>query len=344
MRCLTGRGLQTCVNVVKAIVINEFGGPEVFRAAEVEMHMPGEGEVLIRVEASSVNPVDTKIRSGVLEAIAPPFPAILHGDVAGVVESVGVGVTGLAPGDTVYACAGGFKGLPGSLAEFVLADAALVARRPANLTARAAGVLPLAGITAWDALHDRGQVAAGMRVLVHAGCGGVGHLGVQLAKAAGAEVTTTVSTLTKAELARELGADHVVLYPEQSVEDYVQAYTGGEGFDLVFDTVGDANLQNSFAAMRLQGRVVSIAARSEQDLTALHTRAGTLSVTFMLLPLITGQGRARHGEILRELTDLVEVGKVRPLLDQSAFSIEEVAQAHAKLESGRAVGKISLAW
>ena len=335
---------RTCVGGMKAMVIDEFGGPEVFRAAEVETPTPGDGEVLVRVEASSVNPVDTKIRSGVLAAIAPPFPAILHGDVAGVVESVGPGVDGFLPGDPVYACPGGFKSLPGALAEFVVADAVLLARRPSNLTPRQAGVLPLAAITAWDALHDRGGVAAGMRVLVHAGCGGVGHLGVQLAKAAGAEVATTVSTPAKAELARGLGADAVVLYPEQPVEDYVRECTGGEGFDLVFDTVGDANLQKSFAAMKLHGRVVSIAARSEQDLTPLHTRGGTLSVTFMLLPLITGMGRARHGEILRGLTELVEAGKVRPVLDEFEFDIGEVSQAHARLESGQAVGKVSLAW
>ena len=326
------------------MVINDFGGPDVFYSTEIETPTPNEGEVLLKVEATSVNPVDTKIRSGVLQAISPPFPAILQGDVSGIVESVGAGVSDFHPGDEVYSCCGGFKSLQGALAEFVVADAALLAKRPTNLSARQSGVMPLAAITAWDALHDRGHVSSGMKVLVHAGCGGVGHLGVQLAKAAGAEVTTTVSTKDKAHLARELGADHIVLYPDQPVEEYVQEYTNGEGFDLVFDTVGDANLQKSFAAMKLHGQVVSIAARSEQDLTPLHTRGGTLSVTFMLLPLITGVGRKRHGEILEQLTCLVEEGKVRPLLDDSEFAISEVSQAHAKLESGKAVGKISLAW
>jgi NADPH2:quinone reductase len=329
---------------MKAIIINKFGGPDVFAAADVEPPKPEPGQLLIRVEATSVNPVDTKIRSGALKAIAPPFPAILHGDVAGVVESTGEGVDGFNPGDPVYACPGGFKDLPGALAEFILADARLVARRPSNLDSRQSAALPLASITAWDALHDRGQVKEGMKVLVHGGCGGVGHLGLQLAKAAGAEVTTTVSTSQKADIALALGADHVVLYPEQEVDDYVQEYTGGIGFDLVFDTVGDANLQNSFAAIRLHGTVVSIAARSQQDLAPLHIRGGTLSVTFMLLPLITGKGRERHGEILREITRLVESGKVRPLLDESRFTIDGVGAAHARLETGQALGKVSLAW
>ena len=336
--------MAPCLARMKAMVINDFGGPDVFYSTEIETPTPNEGEVLLKVEATSVNPVDTKIRSGVLQVISPPFPAILQGDVSGIVESVGAGVSDFHPGDEVYSCCGGFKSLQGALAEFVVADAALLAKRPTNLSARQSGVMPLAAITAWDALHDRGHVSSGMKVLVHAGCGGVGHLGVQLAKAAGAEVTTTVSTKDKAHLARELGADHIVLYPDQPVEEYVQEYTNGEGFDLVFDTVGDANLQKSFAAMKLHGQVVSIAARSEQDLTPLHTRGGTLSVTFMLLPLITGVGRKRHGEILEQLTCLVEEGKVRPLLDDSEFTISEVSQAHAKLESGKAVGKISLAW
>jgi NADPH2:quinone reductase len=247
-------------------------------------------------------------------------------------------------GDPVYACPGGFKHLPGALAEYIVADADLVGKRPANLTSTEAGVLPLASITAWDALFDRGGVREGMKVLVHAGCGGVGHIGLQLAKAAGAEVSTTVSTYEKAEIARDLGADHVALYKEQSVQDYIAEFTGGRGFDVVFDTVGGPNLQNSFQAIRMNGMVVSIAARSVQDLTPLHTMGGTLSVTFMLLPIVTGQRRARHGEILAELTKLVESGKVRPMLDPEVFKIPDVGAAHAKLESGKALGKIALEW
>ena len=329
---------------MKAIVINDFGGPGVFQEMDLEKPEPGVGEVLIRVEGSSVNPVDTKIRSGVLAGISPPFPAVLHGDVSGVIESVGEGVSAFSVGDPIYACPGGFKHLPGALAEYIVADADLVGKRPVNLTSTEAGVLPLASITAWDALFDRGGVREGMKVLVHAGCGGVGHIGLQLAKAAGAEVSTTVSTYEKAEIARDLGADHVALYKEQSVQDYIAEFTGGRGFDVVFDTVGGPNLQNSFQAIRMNGMVVSIAARSVQDLTPLHTMGGTLSVTFMLLPIVTGQGRVRHGEILAELTQLVESGKVRPLLDPEVFKIPDVGAAHTKLESGKALGKIALEW
>lgn len=329
---------------MKAIVINEFGGTGVFHQAELDTPKAGAGELLIRVEASSVNPVDTKIRSGVLAGIAPPFPAILHGDCAGVVEALGEGISGFAIGDEVYCCPGGFKHLPGSLAEYVVADAQLVAKRPRNLSTTEAAVLPLASITAWDALFDRGKVSAGMKVLVHAGCGGVGHIGVQLARAAGAEVTTTVSTAAKAEIAKGLGADHVVLYPEREVEDYVSEYTGGAGYDVVFDTVGGNCIQDSFQAMKLHGSVVSIASRSVQDLTPLHTKGGTLSVTFMLLPLVTGVGRSRHGDILRELATWVEAGKVKPLLDPQVFWLPDVGVAHAKLEAGEAIGKIALEW
>ena len=329
---------------MKAIVINEFGDTGVFQEVEMDKPAVGAGEVLVRVEASSVNPVDTKIRSGVLSGLAPAFPAILHGDCAGVVESVGDGVDSFAPGDGVYCCPGGFKQLPGCLADYVVADACLVAKRPKNLSAVECAALPLASITAWDALFDRGCVEGGMKVLIHAGCGGVGHIGVQLAKAAGAEVTTSVSTPEKAEMAKGLGADYVALYKDRDVADYVDEFTGGSGYDVVFDTVGGECLQNSFKAMKMNGTVVSIAARSEQDLTPLHTMGGTLSVTFMLLPLVTGVGRARHGDILRELTMWVENGDVKPLLDPEVFKIPDVGAAHAKLESGKAVGKIGLEW
>ena len=167
---------------------------------------------------------------------------------------------------------------------------------------------------------------------------------MQLAKAAGAEVTTTVSSLEKAGIAIGLGADHVALYKEQEVADYVEEFTGGSGYDVVFDTVGGECLQNSFKAIKMNGTVVSIAARSEQDLTPLHTMGGTLSVTFMLLPLITGVGRGRHGDILRELTTCVENGDVKPLLDPEVFKIPDVGAAHAKLEAGKAIGKIALEW
>jgi len=327
---------------MRAMVINEFGGPERFGRVRVDEPVLPPGHVLIRVAASSVNPIDCKIRQGLAPAISPDFPAVLHGDVAGVIEAVGEGVTDLAAGDEVYACAGGLKGHGGALAELMVADAQLVAAKPASLSLLDAAALPLVGITAWEALIDRAGVGPGQRVLVHGGAGGVGHVGLQLARGAGAIVCTTVSNEAKAEAARTLGADGVINYREQSVEDYVEQYTGSEGFDVVFDTVGGANLVTSFAAARPGGTVVSVQARVTADLALMHSRGLTLHVVFMLLPMLTGVGKAHHGEILRRLARLVDGGRIRPLFDPEVFPFTRVGEAHAKLEAGRAIGKIRL--
>ncbi|MBO8164374.1 MAG: zinc-dependent alcohol dehydrogenase family protein [Brevibacillus sp.] len=327
---------------MKAHVIHSFGDPSVFEPADLPRPRVIPGHVLIRVAATSVNPVDTKIRKGVLAGIAPELPAVLHGDVAGVVEEVGEGVTAFQPGDEVYACAGGVKGTGGALADYMLADARLVAHKPRGLTMQEAAALPLVTITAWEGLFERAKVSPGEHVLVHGAAGGVGHVALQLAKWAGATVSVTGSTEEKLAVARDMGADHVIPYREQEVAEYVEALTGGKGFDLVFDTVGGDNLDRSFAAAKINGRVVTIAARSTHDLSPLHAKGLSLHVVFMLIPLLHQVNRHRHGQILAQASRIVEEGKLRPLLDPYTFTFDQVAEAHRHLESGKAIGKVTL--
>ncbi|UFJ39274.1 zinc-dependent alcohol dehydrogenase family protein [Brevibacillus humidisoli] len=328
---------------MKAQVIHSFGDPSLFQSADLPRPAVIPGHVLIRVAATSVNPVDTKIRKGVLSGISPQLPAVLHGDVAGVVEEVGEGVTAFHPGDEVYACAGGVKGTPGgALADYMLADAALVASKPKQLSMQEAAALPLVAITAWEGLIDRAGVQADQHVLVHAATGGVGHIAVQLAKWAGATVSVTGSTEDKLAVARDMGADHVINYRTQSVAEYVETLTAGDGFDLVFDTVGGDNLDRSFEAAKLNGTVVTIAARSTHDLSPLHGKGLNLHVVFMLIPLLHQTNRERHGQILTKVAQIADEGKLRPLLDPRTFTFEEVAEAHRHLESGQAVGKVTL--
>ena len=326
---------------MKAIVIKQFGEPNVFQTADLPVPEVLGDRVLIKVAATSINAVDYKIRSGAVADIAPDFPAILHGDVAGIVEAVGDGVDGFKVGDQVYACAGGVKGTSGALAEYMLADARLVALKP-NLTMAEAAALPLVSITAWEGLIDRAHVHRGQKVLIYGGTGGVGHIGVQLAKWSGAKVYALVSNEEKAAIARQLGADVTINYRQTAVAEFVAEYTNGEGFDVVFDTVGDDNLQNAFRAAKLNGTVVSLVSLSQQDLTLLHAKGLTLHLVYMLIPMLSGIGCSRHGEILSKLADLVEQGQVRPLLDPKSFTVEEVAAAHAYAESGQAVGKVVL--
>jgi len=327
---------------MKAHVIYAFGEPNEFRTIDIPRASIGEGEVRVKVRASSVNAVDWKIRRGIAAVLAPDFPAVLHGDVAGVVEEVGIGVRQFKPGDEVYGCAGGVKGLGGALAEYMSADAKLLAHKPASLSMREAATLPLVSITAWEGLIERAAVKPGQRVLVHAGAGGVGHIAVQLAKWAGAEVYSTVSSTEKMEVVRRLGADAAINYKDQTVSDYVQQYTDGKGFDIVFDTVGGENLDASFQAAAVNGAVVSISTHSTHDLSLLHQKGLSLHVVFMLIPMLHNQSREKHGRILRNIADLVDAGKIRPLLDKQGYSFEEASLAHRRLESGEAIGKVAL--
>ncbi|CAH0345417.1 zinc-dependent alcohol dehydrogenase family protein [Bacillus sp. CECT 9360] len=327
---------------MKAQIIQSFGDPSVFKLKEISKPEVKPGHVLIEVKATSVNPIDTKVRSGAVPAVAPEFPAVIQGDVAGIVAELGEGVTGFKPGDEVFGCAGGFKGTGGALAEFMLADAQLLAHKPKNLTMEEAAALPLVSITAWEALFERGNLKAGQDILVHAATGGVGHIAIQLAKWAGANVYTTASSQEKLDIAKRLGADEAINYREEAVQDYVQTYTNGKGFEIVFDTVGGENLDRSFEAAAMHGTVLAIAARSTHDLSPLHAKGLSLHVTFMLLKIINADERKNHGEILKKVAQVVEEGKLRPVVDSTHFTFDEVSKAHEYLESGKAIGKVVL--
>lgn len=327
---------------MKAMTIEDFGGPEVFRVSELPKPAPEDGQVLIRVAASTVNPIDCKIRSGLLRALAPET-GVLGFDVAGIIEEAGKGVSGFDIGDEVFGCTGAVKQHSGALAEFQVADARLLARKPENLSLHEAVALPLVSITAWDALIRGAKIDKGERVLVHGATGGVGHVGIQLAKNAGAKVYATVSSAQKAAIARTLGAEPIN-YKEQSVEEYVAEYTGGEGFDVVFDTVGGENLTRSLEAAALEGRVSSVNTRTTADLSLLHQKALSLHVVFMVIPILHNQpaGLTRHGEVLREIAGRVERDQLSPLIHEQRFPFEEVGDAHALLEKRGATGKIVL--
>jgi NADPH:quinone reductase len=309
-----------------------------FRRAKVLVPELVAGQVRVRISASGVNPIDTKTRTGKTAQAKQPFPAVLGVDMAGTVVQVGLGVTAFKPGDEVYGMVGGVGGLQGTLAELIAVDADLLAHKPKSLSMREAAALPLSVITAWEGLVDRANVRSGLRVLIHAGAGGVGHVAVQLARAFGAEVFATVS-LDKRSIAEEFGA-FPIDYRSVSVEQYVTDLTKGKGFDIIYDTVGDVTLDASFAAVkRYTGHVVSCMGWGSHSLASLSFRGATYSGVFTLLPLITGEGRAHHGEILKRAAALAEAGKLKPLLNQQRFSITDIAAAYALVASG-ALGKV----
>jgi NADPH:quinone reductase len=309
-----------------------------FRLTEIAKPVPGAGAVLVRIKASGVNPLDLKIRAGQAAHARHTLPAVLGIDLAGIVEAVGPGVTTFRRGDEVFGMTGGVGGLQGSLAEYAAVDADLLAAKPANLSMREAAALPLIFITAWEALVDRAGVSTGQKVLIHGGAGGVGHVAIQIARAFGVEVFATGSAKNLPFIER-LGATPID-YGKQTVEDYVRQYTQGRGFDIVFDTVGGATLDASFAAVRRFGHVVSALGWGTHALAPLSFRAGTYSGVFTLLPLLTSEGRAHHGEILREATRLAETGKLSVRLDPRRFTLNKIGDAYAAIADQSAAGKI----
>ncbi|MEV7618049.1 NADP-dependent oxidoreductase [Streptomyces sp. NPDC089799] len=305
---------------MRAVVVEQWGGPETLVEREVERPEPGLNEVLVRVHAAGVNPVDWKVRaSGGL--IAWGEVPVVGWDVSGTVEAVGPGVSAFRPGDEVY-------GMPlfprqaGGYAEYVVAPARHFAPKPAGLTHVEAAALPLAALTAWQALVDAADVRPGERVLVHAAAGGVGHFAVQIAKARGAYVIGTASA-AKHDLVRELGADEVVDYREVRFEDVVS------DVDVVLDGMGGENAERSLKVLRDGGRLITLP--GPDDVPAA-TPEGVRAQWVLVEPDHLG---------LREIAALVERGALKPVVD-TVLPLAEAAKAHEIGERGRTTGKIVL--
>ena len=311
------------------MIIPEFGGPDLFEERDVERPESGPGEVLVRVVAAGTNPIDAKLRaaggSRGLEA-----PVVLGADVSGVVEEVGPGVTDLAAGDEVYYTPEVFgPGSHGGYAEYHVAKADIVAKKPASLSHEEAAAVPLAGGTAYEALVRRLAVRVGETVLIHGGAGGVGSFAVQIARAGGARVLAT-SGPDNQETLDALGADVAIDYTRRDAAEVALDDTGGAGVDAVLDTVGGETVVNSIPATRPFGRLATILG-AQGDLTPLYQKNQTLNGVFLL------RERAR----LEELARLIERGQVRPLVDQ-ALDLSEVGKAHERLDSSHGRGKIVL--
>lgn len=324
---------------MKAMVLNQYGEQAAFEQAEMTAPKAQPGQVIVRVAATSINTVDTMIRQmGKDLPFSPDLPAVLGMDFAGTVEAIGDGVTGFAPGDEVYGCAGGLADLQGALAEYMPADVRLIAHKPRSLSMRQAAALPLVGITAFEGLQRAG-VKAGQKVLVHGGTGGVGHVAVQLAKYFGATVFATASGDRAFDVINGYGATPID-YKTEAVSDYVEAHTAGAGFDSVFDSVGGANMANSLEAAALNGHVSTTVAMVELDLTTAHFKGLSIHVVFMLIPMLHNHHREAHGDMLTKLAQIVDQGAVEPLLDEQTFRFEDVGKAYDRLTSGQAIGKV----
>ncbi|GAB4507420.1 MAG: zinc-dependent alcohol dehydrogenase family protein [Sulfuricaulis sp.] len=329
---------------MKTIVMTAPGGPEVLQLRDLpEPQLTHDTDMLVRVKAAGVNPVDTKMRAKPT-AYPAPLPPVLGCDGAGVVQAVGKAVTGFKPGDEVYYSQAPHHDRLGSYAQYALVDYRLVARKPKRMSFTDAAAAPLVLITAWEALHDRTGMQAWHKVLVHAGAGGVGHVAIQLARIAGAEVCVTVGSAEKAEFARSFGANHAINYKEKDFVQAVLDWTGGKGVDIAFDTVGGKTLADTFAAVRYYGDVVTLLAPGpELDWSVPRTRNQRVSFELMLMPVFSGltEAMTHQGEVLRLCTELFEAHELRIHVDKT-FPLEHAAEAHALVAAGKTKGKIVL--
>jgi NADPH:quinone reductase-like Zn-dependent oxidoreductase len=306
---------------MKAVQIREYGAASVLQYADIPDPQVNDDDVLIRVIGTSVNPVDWKIRAGHMkEMIKFPFPFTPGWDVSGVVESTGKSVTKFAVGDSVYSRPDIARA--GTYAELIAVRESEVAIKPQTISHIEAGVLPLAGITAWEAMVTVGKVAPGQRVLIHAASGGVGSLAVQIAKARGAFVIGTASAENR-ELVESLGADEFIDYKARPFQD------AAKNIDLVFDTIGGATQENSWSTMNPNGMLVSITSPPPEATAVKH---GVRSAFLFIGPNVSA---------LNELTALIKQGKLRPIVG-AEYALRDVQRAHELSESGRAKGKIAL--
>lgn len=328
---------------MKAAFIRRYGGNDVVEPGELPEPQAGPGELLVGVHAASVNPVDFKIRDGMLKMIIPfGFPLILGNDLSGVVKAVGAGVTRFRPGDAVFARMD--KRRIGAFAEFAVVAEADAAPKPENLTHVEAAAVPLAALTAWQALFETGGLKAGQKVLIHGGSGGVGTFAIQFARHAGLTVATTVGA-RNADLARRLGADIVIDYKSQRFEEVVSDQ------DLVFDTQAGDIQHRSFAVLKRGGVLVSIAGKPDGRLARQWGLNPFLGVALDFLSRKTLRLAKRHGvryeylfmhpsgEQLASIGRLIEAGSVRPVVDK-VFPLAQVREALAHVEAGHATGKV----
>ncbi len=330
---------------MKACTMRRYGRNQVPEVGDQPQPVAGPGELLVRVHAAGVNPVDFKTVDGALRVIlSKDVPKVLGNEFSGVVESVGAGVSRFRPGDAVFARVETQR--MGAFAEYAVVHESLAAFKPAGLSHAQAAAVPLAALTAWQALFDKAGLKAGQKVLIHAGSGGVGSFAIQFAKDAGAVVATTVGT-RNLELARSLGADTVIDYTRQRFEDAVR------DCDVVTDTQGGEVQQRSFAVLKPGGVLVSMVGMPD---SAFARRFKLGPVTAWLFDFLNRKPRkwARqtgtrfeylfmegHGEQLAQIARLLEDGQVRPVIERT-FPLEQAAQALALVRAGHVSGKVVL--
>jgi NADPH:quinone reductase-like Zn-dependent oxidoreductase len=311
--------VQSPAPTMKAVVIHEYGGPEVLKYEDIPRPEPKDNQLLVRVIAAGVNPVDGMIRSGMFKGNRV-FPIILGGDVAGVVEEIGSKITKFKAGDPVFAYVS--LNNSGGYAQYALVTEREAAAKPQSLTSVEAAAVPIVALTAWQALVDTAKLSAGQTVLIHGGSGGVGSFAIQIAKARGAKVIATASTANQ-DLLKQLGADMTIDYTKQKFEDVAK------DVDVVLDSIGRDTLARSYGVVKKGGIIVSLVARlNESELQKHGIRGASLSVE-------------PNSEELSEIGKLIDEKKIKVIVSQT-FPLSEAMKAQEQVATGHTRGKIVL--
>lgn len=329
--------------MMKAFVVDRYGRKNGVRAGDMPVPEPREDDVLIQIHAAGVNPLDSKIRDGEFKLILPyRLPLILGNDLAGVVVRVGSRVRQFKPGDEVYARP--HKDRIGTFAEFIAVKEDGVALKPKALTMEEAASIPLVGLTAWQALIERGQLKKGQKVLIHAGSGGVGTFAIQLAKHVGATVATTAS-VANTELVKQLGADIVIDYKKDDFSAILKDY------DVVLDTQGGNTLEKSLKVLKPGGKLIGIAGPPDPEFAKEMGASTFLKTAIRFLSYRIRKAARRHdvsysfvfmranGDQLSQIATLIDAGTIRPVIDR-VFPFSSTHEALAYVETGRAKGKV----
>jgi NADPH2:quinone reductase len=327
------------VQEMRAVVVPQFGGPEVLESRRVPIPKLRPHDVLLRVEATSINPVDAKIRRN--PNSTRTLPLILGFDVCGIVEDCGAEARGFGHGDRVIAACSLVR--DGANAEHVAVDSRTCAPAPAKLTPEQAAALPLAGVTAWGALHERARIRAGETVLIQAGAGGVGHLAVQFARLHGCRVIATAGRPESIAFCRDvLQADEVLDYRTVDVPARVRELTGGRGLRAVFDFVGGEVFRQSAECLAPSGHLVTILGADPGAVgQTLLWKNATVHYEFMGTPTLYDLDCAAQGQTLRGIARLADEGRIRPHVSQ-VLALDALADAHRAIETGRTIGKIAI--
>ena len=329
---------------MKAILMTAAGGPETLQSTDIARPTPRPHELLVRLRAASVNPLDVKVRR--LHMYYPRnLPAVLGSDGAGVVEAVGGDVTRFKRGDEVYFFNNGLGSAPGNYAEYTTIHEDYAARKPARLSMAEAAAVPLVLITAWEALVDRVALKAGEMLLIHAGAGGVGHVAIQLARHLGARVAATVGDSDKSAFVKSLGVELAIEYKRGDFVQQTLDWTRGRGADVVFDTVGGATFCKSFGAVRLYGRLATLLSTVCEMAQVNQARLRNITVAYvqMTMPLYYGNHEMRCAQtrILERGARLFDEGQLKVHVSK-VLPLADAAAAHELVEDGHTVGKVVL--